>query len=316
MRSYFYILSAITASLVTTIASASPSQVACTREYVPVCGSVQVQCIKSPCDPVKQTFSNNCVAKAAGATNIQTGSCESAIPPVVVGGDKDKYGCIGSAGYSWNSQARKCLRPWESKIRVITVDSVKKSCTGVAPMECMQVKIGTEKQWSNFYNDIKGFDFVSGYTYRLLVLEEKIENPPMDASNVSYKLIRLINKKLVSTPTSNSDTIIGKWNLVYFNTKEVDSSKFTGNFTNKNFSMKFCNMINGSYTLSNNTFIAPNAASTMMYCEWLPMTLENAWNLDGATYSLVSLRRMPGSYGPTMHLIITTKKWDRFTFGN
>jgi hypothetical protein len=198
------------------------------------------------------------------SVGIMSASAYRMLPP---GGDTDIHGCKGSAGYSWNSQAKQCLRSWESRIRIITIDSTKKSCTGMVPMECMQVKIGTEKQWSNFYNDIKGFSFVSGYTYRLLVLEQKIENPPMDSSNVSYKLIRLINKKLVSTPTSNSDTIIGKWNLVYFNTKEVDSSKFTGNFTNKNFSMKFCNMINGSYTLSNNTFIAPNAASTMMYCE-------------------------------------------------
>lgn len=42
----------------------------CTMEYAPVCGSVQVQCIKAPCNPVKQTFGNSCMAKAAQATDI------------------------------------------------------------------------------------------------------------------------------------------------------------------------------------------------------------------------------------------------------
>ena len=33
--------------------------------------------------------------------------------PVVVGGDRDEHGCIGSAGYSWCEAKQKCLRVWE-----------------------------------------------------------------------------------------------------------------------------------------------------------------------------------------------------------
>lgn len=32
---------------------------------------------------------------------------------IVVGGDKDEHGCIGSAGYSWCALKNKCLRIWE-----------------------------------------------------------------------------------------------------------------------------------------------------------------------------------------------------------
>ena len=46
------------------------------------------------------------------------------------------------------------------------------------------------------------------------------------------------------------------------------------------------------------------------------MTLENAWSLDGATYSLVAIRRMAGSIGPSMQMIITTKNGNIFTFSN
>ncbi|MBU2566735.1 hypothetical protein KKG46_04210, partial [Patescibacteria group bacterium] len=34
----------------------------CIEIYQPVCGQVQVECIKAPCDPIKQTFSNSCKA--------------------------------------------------------------------------------------------------------------------------------------------------------------------------------------------------------------------------------------------------------------
>jgi len=35
---------------------------ACIEIYQPVCGQVMVECIKAPCDPVKETFANPCKA--------------------------------------------------------------------------------------------------------------------------------------------------------------------------------------------------------------------------------------------------------------
>ena len=34
----------------------------CIEIYQPVCGQVQVQCITTPCDPVKETYENSCKA--------------------------------------------------------------------------------------------------------------------------------------------------------------------------------------------------------------------------------------------------------------
>ncbi len=39
---------------------------ACTMEYAPVCGLVEVQCITTPCPPIPETFSNGCMACAQG----------------------------------------------------------------------------------------------------------------------------------------------------------------------------------------------------------------------------------------------------------
>lgn len=62
-------------------------------------------------------------------------------------------------------------------------------------------------------------------------------------------------------------------------------------------------------------FSAPALASTMMYCEGLSMTLESAFALDGASYSVYAVRLAEGVTGPTMFLNITTQKGDVFLYG-
>ncbi len=55
-----------------------PKQKACTREYMPVCAEVQVQCIKEPCYPVKETFSNKCeMENNSLATFLHEWSCDA-----------------------------------------------------------------------------------------------------------------------------------------------------------------------------------------------------------------------------------------------
>jgi hypothetical protein len=41
---------------------------ACIEIYQPVCGQLQVECITTPCDPIKETFSNSC--KACSNTRV------------------------------------------------------------------------------------------------------------------------------------------------------------------------------------------------------------------------------------------------------
>ena len=53
-----------------------PRPEACTREYIPVCGQVQVECITAPCDQVMQTFGNKCEACSNERTISYTeGAC-------------------------------------------------------------------------------------------------------------------------------------------------------------------------------------------------------------------------------------------------
>ncbi len=49
--------------------------VGCSKEYMPVCGSYQVQCITTPCNPVEQTYGNKCLMNQAGAQYVHAGVC-------------------------------------------------------------------------------------------------------------------------------------------------------------------------------------------------------------------------------------------------
>ncbi len=59
---------------------------ACTREYMPVCGSKPIVCITTPCNPIPQTYGNQCEMKSDGATLLYRGECKVAggnLPPVI-----------------------------------------------------------------------------------------------------------------------------------------------------------------------------------------------------------------------------------------
>ena len=85
------------------------------------------------------------------------------------------------------------------KPQIYWVNSLKVSCTGVAPMKCLQVqKSRTIKKgkWQNFYAGIEGFNFETGYIYKLSVKEEKIDpaKVPADGSSIKYTLIEVLEK--------------------------------------------------------------------------------------------------------------------------
>jgi putative hemolysin len=72
---------------------------ACTREYMPVCGQVQVQCIRAPCPPVKETFSNKCVACANSLTISYTeGACEDNLAGGTVPAGNTSEQCTNAGG--------------------------------------------------------------------------------------------------------------------------------------------------------------------------------------------------------------------------
>ena len=51
---------------------------ACIQIYDPVCANVNIQCIRAPCDPVYETFSNACMACMNSLVeSYAVGECEN-----------------------------------------------------------------------------------------------------------------------------------------------------------------------------------------------------------------------------------------------
>ncbi|KAG4080266.1 hypothetical protein HA402_010758 [Bradysia odoriphaga] len=70
-------------------------------------------------------------------------------------------------------------------------------CYGPFLRKCLQVKEDPAESYRNFYDDIDGFDFESGYEYVLKVNAEAIENPPADGSAIKYTLLKEVSKSKV-----------------------------------------------------------------------------------------------------------------------
>ena len=74
---------------------------------------------------------------------------------------------------------------------------------GEHPIECMRVMTEDEPgRWQNLYfSEIKGFTYERGHEYVLLVKRTILANPPQDASNRTYELVRILADKKVEDVT-------------------------------------------------------------------------------------------------------------------
>lgn len=273
MRTLFLFLASLLGVFLSGLSvNATDNQRECTMQYAPVCGSVQVQCIRAPCNPIRQTFGNACVASVAWATDVTQGECGT-----IVGGDQDVHGCIPSAGYSWDADLGKCARPWETKNLIFAVAPNTVSCVGVGSLECLRVRIGGSRNWMNWYDTIRNFTYEVGYTYRLRVKSSPVETLLTDSSSREYALAKVIQK----IPLMGTSWVIESLN------GKASTAAATLSFTRNTIRAHACNSIFGSYTLSGNTISTSNLMSTKMACQpGDASTIDGAMNLSDATWSI------------------------------
>jgi len=85
--------------------------------------------------------------------------------------------------------------------KTIFINSETRPCKqGELQTDCLQIKWTKEQtDWEILgqVNVIEGFLFESGYEYELIISEEKVENPPQDASSIRYKLVKQVSKTKV-----------------------------------------------------------------------------------------------------------------------
>lgn len=66
---------------------------------------------------------------------------------------------------------------------------------GTMKKDCMKVKYNAgSSEWELFYNNIEGFTYEPGNEYELIVNVQKVDNPPADASDLKYTLVKEVSK--------------------------------------------------------------------------------------------------------------------------
>ncbi|SHM34795.1 Heat shock protein HslJ [Chitinophaga jiangningensis] len=158
------------------------------------------------------------------------------------------------------------------KTQVMYVKENKVPCTGVAPMECLQVRTENESEWSNLYTNIQGFNYQPGYQYKLLVTVSNIKNPPADGSSLKYTLKKVMYKKKVAVSNSGNPFVSGKrWTLVEMNGSPITSGKIWLEFDpsgSRYHGNGGCNGIGGEFKQNATAGIVSftRGMSTMMAC--------------------------------------------------
>ena len=138
-------------------------------------------------------------------------------------------------------------------------------CVGVAPQKSMLVKEKQEEDWTLFYDQIAGFDYEPGYEYALTVKEEKVENPPADASSLRVTLVEVVDKtrSLAGTPWLLESYLDQNGQMVDVLSGTQISAIFQDGQTGGSAG---CNSYFGTYEVDGSKIDIEVGGMTMMYC--------------------------------------------------
>jgi len=81
------------------------------------------------------------------------------------------------------------------EVKTLYVGPAMRDGMGVGPMTCLQVKESADAAYTMFYSPIRGFDYVPGFEYTLLVEVTERDRVPADASKYIYTLKEVVSKK-------------------------------------------------------------------------------------------------------------------------
>lgn len=146
----------------------------------------------------------------------------------------------------------------------IEVAPKKYDCMGFIQQTCFKVRFKDSADWEYMYENIEGFNYQTGYNYRILIKIEKIENPQADASNRKISFIEMIEK--TESVSDFSKLANGKYSWLTFKGEPIK----TGDGMELNsgqFNLHYCNQVNGNYTETMEGMIKFNAVTrTKMAC--------------------------------------------------
>lgn len=118
----------------------------------------------------------------------------AAVTRYTISGDRLVLRTAGGATLTYRAVHKPAA---DAPRRFIHVAAETRPCTGVAPMTCLQVRDKESDPWQLHYGGIAGFEPQPGIEYRLRIIEEKVENPPADASSIRWTLDQVIEQRVV-----------------------------------------------------------------------------------------------------------------------
>ncbi|KVQ63641.1 DUF4377 domain-containing protein [Burkholderia territorii] len=123
----------------------------------------------------------------------------------VIAGSTLLAGCQTDAAVTNDASAANATnaradRPADGRpvTRTVYVAPQTARCTGVAPMDCLQVRGSPAEPWSLWYAGIEGFAYQPGYQYVLEVDEYRVAQPPADGSSIRWVLKRVVEHRQVN----------------------------------------------------------------------------------------------------------------------
>ncbi|KVG54823.1 hypothetical protein WS98_02865 [Burkholderia territorii] len=123
----------------------------------------------------------------------------------VIAGSTLLAGCQTDAAVTNDASAANATnaradRPADGRpvTRTVYVAPQTARCTGVAPMDCLQVRGSPAEPWSLWYAGIEGFAYQPGYQYVLEVDEYRVAQPPADGSSIRWVLKRVVERRQVN----------------------------------------------------------------------------------------------------------------------
>lgn len=111
----------------------------------------------------------------------------------VIAGAMLLAGCQTDAAATASNAAR--LADGRPVTKTVYVAPQSARCTGVAPMECLQVRSSPGEPWSLWYAGIEGFAYQPGYLYTLEIDEYRVAQPPADGSSIRWVLKRVVERR-------------------------------------------------------------------------------------------------------------------------
>ena len=99
-----------------------------------------------------------------------------------------------------------CDGPTEPRSSIVALDVapalVQTAALFGATHECLSVRESSRAPWRALCERVEGFEYVLGYRNQITVIVSRLRNPPQDASNLRYQLVRVRERVPAPPPQS------------------------------------------------------------------------------------------------------------------